>query len=306
MAAIVDEPITTSNHYSSIAPQYPTLNYNHPLGVKLTDSNFLIWQQQIQAIVIGHDLEGFLTGEEEAPPRLITDPGSGSNIANPKFLAWRRQDQLLSAWIQSSLSESAMTLVVGLKSAKDVWKALQTSFASQSRAKIMQYRMYLQSLKKESMPMRDYLSKIKNCVDFLNAAGCKVTEEDHILYILTGLGPDYNPLVVTISSKTEAWTVQDTCALLHSFETRLESTMSGAGSLEGSQPSLNLAHTSSQRDKPHFQQSQQHHPGRSDGGRGGFRGGRRGRGGRGYSNRPSCQLCHKPGHMADKCWYRFD
>ena len=64
-----------------------------------------------------------------------------------------------------------MVLVVGLNSSQEVWKAIETSFGSQSKAKIMQYKLQLQTMKKDALPMSVYLSKVKICCDLLGSTG---------------------------------------------------------------------------------------------------------------------------------------
>ena len=162
----------------------PVLPQNPPISVKLTDENFLIWQQQVEATIWGYGLESHLTGDEEPLPEKIAGSTEGQTVMNPDFLAWRRQDQRLAAWLLSSLSESAMILVVGLKTTKDIWEAIQTNYANQSMAKVMQYRLQMQNMKKESLPMMEYLGKMKSCFDILGSAGSKVADRDQILYIL--------------------------------------------------------------------------------------------------------------------------
>ena len=158
--------------------------------------------------------------------------------------------------------------------------------------------------------MRDFLAKIKELCDLLGAAGCRIPEEDHILYILGGLSHDYDSVIVTVTAKTHDWTVQDVAALLHSFESRLEdpSAQISKINIDGSVPSVNLAHTSGGR-KDGFHQGRGggSNFNRNGGGRGSvFRGGRSG-GFRGRGNgRLICQLCQKPGHSSDRCWYRFE
>lgn len=76
-------------------------------------------------------------------------------------------------------------------------EALQTNFASQSKAKMMHNRMQLQNTKKANMPMQDYLNKMKSCIDFLGAAGSVISEHDQILFILGGLSQDYNSILVS-------------------------------------------------------------------------------------------------------------
>ena len=113
-------------------------------------------------------------------------------------------------------------------------------------------------------------------------------------------------MMVMVTSRDDfAWTVPDVAALLLSFETRLEAAKQSAVSLEGSQPSLNVAFQSQPKREGFSQQSRGGYVARHDG-RGGMRSGRGGRGGRNFGNKVICQLCQKPGHGADRCWHRFE
>ena len=109
--------------------------------------------------------------------------------------------------------------------------------------------------------------------------------------------------MVSIFSRIEPWTVQEVCALLHSFESRLEATAASEGSSEGSQPNLNMVHHSSSL-RNDFS-PQQNRRGFTGAHRGSSRPPRGGRGSRGYG-KLICQLCEKPGHVARKCWHRFE
>lgn len=100
-----------NNDISNTTPTSPIFLHNHSISSKLSDVNYLSWKQQILATVRGYGLEGFLTGDSVVPPKMIQVEGSSQSTLNPKFVTWHRQDQLLSAWIQSSLSESTMVLV---------------------------------------------------------------------------------------------------------------------------------------------------------------------------------------------------
>ena len=133
-------------------------------------------------------------------------------------------------------------------------------------------------------------------------------DEDHILHILAGLGKEYDPVVVTITSKANSWSVQDATNLLLSFESRLESIDVSPINLDGSQPTANLAQATGQKREGPSRNNRGVFVGygRNEGRRGiGYRGGRGGRG-RFSSNRLVCQLCQKPGHTAERCWHRFE
>ena len=208
----------------SVQNTIPFLSQSHPTTIKLNGSNFLVLKQQILTIILGYELDSYLMDDQVIPPKMIQG-ADGSSRPNPAFLAWRRQDQLLASWIQSSLTENIMVLIVGMDTTHQIWKALETNFANQSRAKVMQHKSQLQAIKKDTPPMSDYLSKVKSICDVLAASGCRVSEEDQILYILGGLPRDYDPVMVTITAKTDICSVQDASALLLTFEARFPRSM---------------------------------------------------------------------------------
>lgn len=51
------------------------------------------------------------------------------------------------------------------------------------------------------MPISEYLLKLKNLIDALRYAGYIFTVNDHIMYILFGLGLEYDLFVMTVTSK---------------------------------------------------------------------------------------------------------
>lgn len=117
-----------------------------------------------------------------------------------------------------------MVLIVGLSSSSSIWHTLEKHFANQSRAKIMQYKHKLQTLRKENMQMSEYLSKVKMCCDLLNSVGHHVSDEDQITHIMHGLGRDYDPIMIAVSAKGASWSAGDVHSLLLTFESRLETT----------------------------------------------------------------------------------
>ena len=226
----------TSIPFSSL----PIFSQLPPISVKLADGNYLMWQQQVEVAIWGYGLEGFITGEAIPPLQMIEGPLDGQMMPNPEYIAWQRQDRRVASLLLSSLSEGALVLVVGLRSARDIWRALEINFASKSTAKVMQYRQQIQNMKRESLSMSEFLNKMKSFFDLLGSVGCRISEPEQILHILGGLGQDYDPAVCSITSRSEPWNVPDACAFLLSYESRMETNRSHGVSTEGSQPSLNL------------------------------------------------------------------
>lgn len=76
-----------------------------------------------------------------------------------------------------------MSQVLGLKTSREVWASLENAFAQQSQARVMHQ---LQSLKKGSMSVQDYLQTIKSLADSLSAINQPVSDPDLVLYALGG------------------------------------------------------------------------------------------------------------------------
>ncbi|KAH6765425.1 hypothetical protein C2S52_016408 [Perilla frutescens var. hirtella] len=97
---------------------------------ELVDGNYQLWKQQVMATIEGFGLENF----------LLEEHSSDATTSNSDQVTWRRQDQLITSWLISSITDNVL---LGL----------------------------LQTLKKGSLTMRDYLNKVKSCCDILAAAG---------------------------------------------------------------------------------------------------------------------------------------
>ncbi|KAL5833967.1 hypothetical protein ACOSQ3_017641 [Xanthoceras sorbifolium] len=164
-------------------------------------------------------------------------------------------------------------------------------------AKVLQIKQQLQNTRKGSESISDYILKIKTLGDGLRAAGQTVPEFDLVLSIMGGLGHNYDPVVVLVSSQHQSMSLEDAQYALMVHEQRLEQ-LNSISSIDASGA---LAHFIS-NSAPNGNN------------RGGFtsRGNNSGRGGRGRgrkwnnNNRISCQLCSKSGHGALQCYKRFD
>nr|TKR79643.1 hypothetical protein D5086_0000270390 [Populus alba] len=142
-------------------------------------------------------------------------------IPNPAYEHWLRQDSLILAIINTSLTEDVLSQVMSYTTSKDVWLALQQNFSSISRAKAVQLRTQLATARKGAMNAKDYFISIKRMSDELALAGQPLTSDEILTYILTGLGQEYDSLVSTITSRSDAVTLEDLYSLLLITESRI-------------------------------------------------------------------------------------
>lgn len=99
--------------------------------------------------------------------------------------------------------------VVRCNITRDVWITLERLFFSQSKARTMQLQMALQTMRKGSLTMEEYFLKMHSLADQLSAIGQVVTDDDLQMYILAGLGMEYEALVVNFMERSESPSLQE-------------------------------------------------------------------------------------------------
>ena len=130
---------------------------------KLTRDNYPLWCTVIVPFLERHNFYGYVTGDSPCPPEFVPPFSSMSlsavKIKNPEYLNWYQQDKLIMSALISSLSENLLAHVFGLKTSREVWVTLEKMFASQSKARVLQNRLQLTSLKKGALSIADYFQK---------------------------------------------------------------------------------------------------------------------------------------------------
>jgi hypothetical protein len=116
-----------------------------------------------------------------------------------------------------------------LPTASDVWKHIEMSYASQSRARVINTGMALATTQKGSLIADEYISKIKSLADDMVSAEKKLDDEELSSYVLAGLDSEYNSLVSSITARVEPISIGELYSQLLAFETRLELQSQGIG-----------------------------------------------------------------------------
>ena len=100
----------------TVTPQITSVqslpNVTHQLPVKLNSTNYLLWRAQLLPLLRSYDLASHIDGSTE-PPSLTID----NEQANPAYLNWHCQDQLVLSWIVGSIFEVFIPQVVGAATA---------------------------------------------------------------------------------------------------------------------------------------------------------------------------------------------
>lgn len=265
---------------SSSESSLPMATLIHMLTIKLSSSNYLLWKNQVSPLLLHQNWLRFVDGSYQAPSKTLTTDGKKS--VNPAFTSWLETDQKILLLLQSSLSEEAMSEVLGLSSSREVWQALESAYSHDSMERSQNLKDSLRKLKKGTASVADYAKQFKNICDKLAAIGQPVSESDKTHWFLCGLGPSFE----TFST---AQRVVQPRLLFRDLLAQAEGHELFVASLHSSNPSP-IAFAAQKQNSSH---------GKGKSGRFSHRdlSSSKGR----PRRPPHCQLCRREGHYANSC-----
>lgn len=186
----------------------PVITLNLPISTKLSHTNFLTWKSHNLPVIKGYNLRQYL---EEAQ-------------ANSNGVFSDRQDQLILAWMRTSLTETIQAQVVSCNTTAELWSSLTQIFSATSRAQLTDLRRQLQTTSKGASSYSEYLQRMRQISDELAFIRSPLTDDDLVSSVLNGLGAEYNPFViaVTTASRHSPLSFADLHGLLLSHEHLLQ------------------------------------------------------------------------------------
>lgn len=195
--------IVSQNFDTNLVPVTSHLvqfNHTSQLPLKLTGShNFATWKAQIEMLLHGHDLYGFLDGTHPAPPNTIID--KDKETPNPAFKLWFRQDKLIQNALLASVDPTLASTVATADSAKSAFESLHTAFANKSQTRIFSLCDQLARVTKDNRSVAEYLRNIRSLADELATAGSLVTNAELVVKILSGLGKEFYTIAGAIRAR---------------------------------------------------------------------------------------------------------
>jgi hypothetical protein len=219
---------------ASISSPISLTTLNHQINLKLSRDNYMLWQYLLASYLEGQNLFGYIDNSIPCPPKFISSTTTTSStssttttdsptlVPNPDYEVWVRQDKLILSVIISTISEDILVHIVGLHTSRDIWITLEKMFAAQSKARIMQIRYQLTTLKKGALSVADYFQKVQTLAHTLAAIDEPLKESETISYILAGLSTDYDPLVTSITTRVDPISMEDLYGHLLTHEQRIE------------------------------------------------------------------------------------
>lgn len=138
------------------------------ITIRLGERNFIKWSFQFQSTLAGNGLFGYYDGSEIAPPRYVLNTkGEIINEETAAYKAWKQTDMALLSLLMATLDEDIVDVIIGCKTSRQAWLALQERFCIVSRVNIMQLKTELQTIRKGGECIEKYLQRVKSARDQL-------------------------------------------------------------------------------------------------------------------------------------------
>ncbi|XP_020571647.1 uncharacterized protein LOC110018626 [Phalaenopsis equestris] len=192
-----------ANVASSLTTQPPVIFINPAvqLPLKLTPNNYPSWRAQVQSLLQGYNLLGYINGDIPEPtPTIIQE---GFEVTNPDHAFWVQQDQLLLHAMFASISEPLMAYIASSSSSRDAWDKLTQMYANRSRSHILFLKERLSQATRGNKSVTEFLQSVKSLADQLALAGAPLQEEDLILHCLNGVGPEFKEIGGAIRAREQ-------------------------------------------------------------------------------------------------------
>ncbi|PNX63257.1 retrovirus-related Pol polyprotein from transposon TNT 1-94, partial [Trifolium pratense] len=223
------------------------VNFAPKLSIKLDDKNFLLWNQQVEGVILSNKLHRFVVNPE-IPAKYNSESDRELDIVSEAYDKWIVQDQMLFTWLLSTLAESVLPRTIGCCHAFQVWEQIHKYFNAHLKAKVRQLRSELKTIKKGTKTITEFVLRVRAIADTLLSVGDSVTEQDQIDSILDGLPEEYNPFVMMIYGRSDSPSLYDIEGLLLVQESQLEKFRQ---ELMVPNVSANIAHTGGGRGNSH-------------------------------------------------------
>ena len=183
-----------------------------------------MWKFQITGILDAYSLLDHIEDPIPCPCKfLLSETGVVTQEISPIFLQWKARDKALFSLISSTLSPSAISLVMGQTTASGIWKIIVNRYTSVSRSSIVNLKRELNSIKKNSDSVTEYLQKIKEARDRLVSVGVNIDDEEILHIVLQGLSSDFHSFTSAMLTKNELVSFEELHTLMKTEEDLLKS-----------------------------------------------------------------------------------
>ena len=149
-------------------------------------NDFGLWWTKMHALLVQHDLEGVLEGEDNLPTTLTVTKKKG-------IMATAHSA------IQLSLSNKVLYEVCDQTTTPGIWKKLEVLYMKKSLTNHLYFKQHLYQLKMRSgTPVSDHVDLFNQIIMDLHNVNVRIEDEDQALLLLYSLLESYENFVDTM------------------------------------------------------------------------------------------------------------
>lgn len=146
---------------------------------------------------------------------------------NPAYSSsWKKKDQILLSWLHTTIRPTVFAQVIGYKTARSTWEALDRAYTSQTNARYYQIKHYLFHIRKGSYSITEYMDRIRRLTDELSLIQQPMSDREIIgcvlAVLLDKLDLDYDVVVNTVHTMSTTPSFEERKSMLLNREKRLE------------------------------------------------------------------------------------
>jgi hypothetical protein len=223
-------------------PFFLLSNFSNYVTIKLNHTNYLMRKFQVTGILDAYSLLDHLEDPTPCPSKFLLE----TQEANPFYLQWKTRDKTLFSLLSSTLSPSAISLVMGQTTASGIWKVIINRYTSISRSSIVNLKRELNGIKKNSDSVTQYLQKIKEAREKLVSVGVFIDDEEILHIVLQGLPTEFHSFTSAMLTKNEAVRFEELHTLMKTEEDLLKS------AVDNSKEIAHMAMVASKNSQPSF------------------------------------------------------
>nr|XP_011465647.1 PREDICTED: uncharacterized protein LOC105351822 [Fragaria vesca subsp. vesca] len=143
------------------------------------------------------------------------------------YMNWVQNDSAVMSMLAATLSNDALSFVIGSKSSKEIWCRLKEKYVDDSRYNIVNLQNSLYNIQKGSDSIDMYLTRVKSICDQLALMGVYMDDEDIVISVLNGLSSEFATIkaIIRIKALSSSVSIRDLRSLLLIAEHEIKQTM---------------------------------------------------------------------------------
>ncbi|MCO5551335.1 hypothetical protein L7F22_004836 [Adiantum nelumboides] len=161
--------------------------------------NFHAWKFEITNYLKGKGYWDYVEGDNEA---LLVLPNTRASAENVNAIKdWHEGATKVIYWLSINVLNSIVGHTQNANSFKDAWDKLIAFNANNTRAKKIQLKNKLNTIKQGDLSMNDYTLRIKAFCESLSSIGVAVDDDDKVAACLCGLENAYKQFKTSVCTR---------------------------------------------------------------------------------------------------------